>query len=572
MGKDSWVSKGPISDYARLLAISAFVGLFVGLAIVALSTLYSALWGLTLVTTRAYSYSIILIPAVGFTLAYLIIRKVAVTKTTGCGTHELLEVYHYEGGVLPEKDTIVKPLASTITIGLGGSAGLEGPSLLLGGGIASAIGRRLNLRPEQQKISLLCGAAAGLSAIFKAPLTGILFALEIPYQRDLAKEAFVSATLASLLAYFTAINLVGSETLFPLIPTLIIPSPLMILHAFAVGLAAVACGAVFVNSFTALDKLKSRFKVQALAYPLVGGLVIGVIGFCAPQVLGVGYDTISEMVTGKFYGASLIFLVALVLLKLFVTSVTLNSGGSGGLFIPSIYVGAVLGAIYAKAVIQSPSEIIVMAAMAAVLAATNKTLLTSVVFVAETTGPSLIIPTLIAAATSYFASGSLSFYRDVQPLGKPIEEEEAVRVLLHQISRQRGFKKLVSTKVSEVMTPHAVALVDTMSIGEAMGIIKDHSYRVYPIVSQAGTLVGYTTVEDLLMIPEEKRHLTVSHMPMRTPLGITKEDDLLRVASRMLERNVDHAYVVSDLQEMKLVGVLADIDILRKLVERLKKQ
>lgn len=213
-----------------------------------------------------------------------------------------------------------------------------------------------------------------------------------------------------------------------------------------------------------------------------------------------------------------------------------------------------------------------MAAMAAVLAVTNKTLLTSVVFVAETTGPSSIIPTLIAAATSYFASGSLSFYRDAQPSGKPVEEEEAVRVLLHQISRHKGLKKLASVKVSEVMTPHAVALVDTMSIGEAMGIIKDHSYRVYPIVSQDGTLVGYTTVEDLLMIPEEKRHLTVSHMPMRTPLGITKEDDLLRVASRMLERNVDHAYVVSDLQEMKLVDVLADIDILRKLVERLKKQ
>ena len=197
---------GTIRSYFAFLGISAIIDIFIGLAIVAFSDFYSAIWALTTKAIQTYWYLVIILPAVGFTLSSLLVKFLAKTKTTGSGAHGFLEMYHYGGGILSEKDTVSKSLASGFTIGFGGSAGLEGPSLIIGGGIASAICRRIHLDPKDLKIYLLSGAAAGISAIFKAPLTGILFALEIPYKRDLAKEAFIPATVSSLLAYFISIN------------------------------------------------------------------------------------------------------------------------------------------------------------------------------------------------------------------------------------------------------------------------------------------------------------------------------------------------------------------------------
>jgi CIC family chloride channel protein len=564
-----YAAKGLISSYTRLVVLSASIGLLVGLSVVAFFSLYREIWTLAVTAVGEHRYAVIFMPPLGLALAYLTVRGIAKTKTTGCGTHQILEAYHYEGGVISPRDTAAKTLASALTISFGGSAGLEGPSLLLGGGIASAIGRRLNLRPGELKVYLLSGSAAGLAAIFKAPLTGILFALEIPYQRDIAQEAFIPATVSSLTAYFTLVNILGVETLFPSMPVLAVPSISVILHAFAVGLTATFCGVAFVKVFDAFNNLRLRIRLNALTYPLIGGLSVGLVGLYVPEALGVGYDTIQRMATGKLHASPLVFLVALLFLKMLATSATLSSGGSGGLFIPSIYVGAVLGGAYAKAALQAPSEVIVVAAMAAMIAATSKTLLTSVAFVAETTGPSSVIPALVAAATSYFTSGRHSFYRRTQPLEKPVEEEEELRVLYHLIEKKRSSEKLGRTKVSEIMTSNPVALNDDMRMDEALDVVKRHGYRAYPVVTRGQVLIGYATVEDLLTIPEDRRSLSVSHTVMRRPLSVTKEDTLLTVVNLMLERRIDHAYVVSDPQTMRLVGVLAGTDLVRKLLERL---
>lgn len=153
------------------------MGLFVGLSVIAFLSLYGSIWCFTLASIGTYSYVVIIMPMVGLGTAYLAVRCLAGVKTTSCGTHHFLELYHYEDDIISEIDTAGKTLASVLTIGLGGSAGLEDPSLLLGGGIASPLCQRLNIRREQLKLNLLAGAAAGVSAVFKAPLTGILYVL-----------------------------------------------------------------------------------------------------------------------------------------------------------------------------------------------------------------------------------------------------------------------------------------------------------------------------------------------------------------------------------------------------------
>lgn len=544
------------------VALSLVIGPSVGLMIILFFSLYTIFNKLSTLAFSLSNYTILFLPALGLVLSYLIVKKLA-GGNAGCGTHKLLEAYHYEGGTLYLKDVSVKAIASALTIGFGGSAGLEGPSLLLGGGVASALGKRLNLSQKDIKVCLLSGSAAGLSAIFKAPLTGILFALEIPYQRDLAKEALIPATISSILAYLTTVQVLGYETLFPLTPRISFPTPIMLAHSLVIGILAAALGILFTFFFRRLNLLS---KYNLLYLSILGGVILGFTGLFMPQVLGVGYETIRSIISDNTCSITIYFLIALIFLKIFATSITLNCGGSGGLFIPSIFVGALLGSLYSKIVFNNLNIEIVMAAMAASIAASNKTPLAGVAFVAETSGPSSIIPTLIAAVLSYFTSGKFSFYQEVQPMKEPVEEEKALGLLYHLIKEERILDRLEMIKIKEIMTSEPVSLTENLSIRDAMEICKKHEYRVYPVVTKDGLLLGHVTIEDLIAFPEAKWGLKVEHVLIKSPVILTEDDSLKSLVSKMVEEGIDHMYIVSDKETAKLVGVVAGIDLLRKLM------
>jgi CIC family chloride channel protein len=277
------------------------------------------------------------------------------------------------------KDTISKTLASIITISFGGSAGLEGPSLLLGGGISSFITRKLGLNQKDVKKLFLCGAAAGFSAIFKAPLTGILLALEIPYKRDIETMVFVPASIASITAYFVSIVTFGTETIFPS-PMLLSIHTSILIHAIILGVLATLIALIFIKVFEGINIAIERLthKIPMLYITILGGLILGIIGLFYPEVIGLGYETICKMTTTELGNMSLIMLIALLVFKIVATSITLNFGGSGGLFIPTLYIGGVLGLIYAQVLNIEPLTSCVMLAMAAMLAAANKTFLTTI--------------------------------------------------------------------------------------------------------------------------------------------------------------------------------------------------
>ncbi|MGC8936994.1 MAG: chloride channel protein, partial [Candidatus Methanomethylicaceae archaeon] len=532
----------------------------VGLATVAVYLLHNLLWSIRNLFVSQWEYSAILFAVAGLLGAYLILRVLTGRAEGGCGTHKLLEAYHYSGGVLSERNTLGSTLASVTTIGLGGSAGLEGPSLLLGGGIASSIGRRLGLEPLNMRIYLLSGAAAGLSAIFKAPLTGILFALEIPYQRDLAKDAFIPATFSSLIAYFVSVGLLGPQHIFPYVPEPLVSSPTALLHGFLLGILAALTGRFFVFTYRWLGE---KVPYPRIYGPIIGGAVIGAIGLFAPQVMGLGYGAIDAVLSGEFDIAVPVYILAILILKIVATSVTLRMGGTGGVFIPSIFVGAFLGLLYSKILYGTTDVSLVMAAMAAVMAATNKTLLAGVAFVAETVGPSSLIVSLVSATTSYFASGRSTFFKEVQPVKEPGKKEKSVSELYHIMNGKVGV--LDSIKVSDVMTKDPVVLSENGSVLEYLRMVREHGHRVYPVVDSNGHIMGYVALEDLLVIPEDKWGLRIDQTLMRVPLLIRKDESLRRLVSKMIEVGADHAFVVED--DGKLVGVVATTDILRRLLE-----
>jgi CIC family chloride channel protein len=403
-------------EFAEDLLLPIMLGLVIGLAVFLLDNVYRAVNYASLLLVGWNPLLLLASTFIALLGGYLIVRLLAENKKCGCGAELVIESYHSRSGFLGLRDTMSKTIASAVTIGFGGSAGLEGPSLLLGGGISSFITRKLGLSRKDVKKLFLCGAAAGFSAIFRAPLTGILLALEIPYKRDVETEVFVPASIASVTAYLVSAMTFGMETIFPS-PTS--PTPILsihasiLAHAVALGVLAALVALTFVKALEGVNAIVGRLA-RSLPMPciaILGGLLLGVIGLFYPKTLGLGYDTIREMTTTRLGETSSMMLIALLVFKIIATSVTLNFGGSGGLFIPALYVGGTLGLIYAQALKVEPPASCVVLAMAAVLAAANKTLLTSIALVAETIGPSFIVPTVVSAAVSYFLTGSASFYK-----------------------------------------------------------------------------------------------------------------------------------------------------------------
>ena len=560
----------PIPELAKNMAIPLVVGGLVGLAIVGLYKLYEALKWLSQALASLNPLLLIASTTLALLLGYLTIKILAETKSWGCGTELMIEAYHYRGGLLSWKDTLSKTLASAFTIGFGGSAGLEGPSLLLGGGLTSLLTQKLNLKPEDVKRLFLCGAAAGFSAIFKAPLTGILLALEIPYRRDLETGVFVPAALASVSAYFVSFALLGGEALFPTGLKLVIPSPLHLLHSTLLGILASILAVAFIASMEKGGLLFQRLSSKLPVLPLVflGGILLGLIGLYYPQTLGLGYETIREMASGQLYEAAFLALLGILIFKLATTTLTIRFGGSGGLFIPSLYLGGLLGLLYAKAFNLQPASIYVMVAMAAMLAAANKTLMTSVAFVAETIGPSTVILTLVSASVSYFLSGNRSLYLNQLPT-KPVEEEEALTELRHLLGSLRE-SKLREITAEEFMTVNPVSLSEEMSISEVLDFIKSYGFRVYPVVDREGRLVGVLRVEDIFLMPPNKWHLPLGSLLVRKPLIALRHHSLLKILERMLREGEDHVYVVDNPKDRRLLGVIAAIDLLRKATDLLR--
>jgi CIC family chloride channel protein len=563
-----------MNDYVKVVSIIIPMGFATGLFIVGMYHIYEQY---SLQVTKLFESSFPLsamIPIVGITAASILVGKISYGTDSSGGSHRLLEAYYYEGGRMTLRDALIEPVAAAVTIGSGGSAGFEGPGLLLGGGIGSIMAQMFGLSSDEMRVLLISGAAAGMSAVFKAPLTGIMFALEIPYKRDLLRKAFIPATISSITAYITAIGFLGTETLFPVIPENTINAT-NILHALAIGLLSALVGSLFVKTHERLHSVSRRFYRYKGFYPIVAGTIIGVTGFYFPQVIGLGYETLKSMVHGDINSPGL--LLSLILLKIVLTCVTLNFGGSGGVFIPTLFVGAAVGSLYNAAVPNTFGSCLIVASMAASISAANKTLLTSVAFVAETTGPSTIITTLIAAATSYFVSGGVSFYEDLQRQEELQEDQKAVNVLLHLFEKDRARgRRIDEIKASDFVLGGSNFLMDSTSVEEALRNASHSGNTEFPVVRN-GRLVGSITLEELIesSVKERKKTLgqgTVGQLKLNKPSHIAMNGTLKEVVSLLVDGRQDNIYVVDDIENMGFMGVISEDDVKSKLLEIIELQ
>lgn len=347
-------------------------------------------------------------------------------------TEEVIRSYHKHEGRMDLRPFVPKIAAAIATVGFGGSAALEGPSIYGGGAVGSWLWKRLQrfrLTERDRRVLLICGAAAGMSAVFRAPLTGIVFALEMPYRDDMVHEALAPSLIASVVAFATMGSILGTSPLFGFVGSGTYTAKDLAWCAvlgLLIGLFAMA----FVITFRKARSFCVRWNVPHWSKLGLGGLLTGICGLVFLQIypgrlapLGPNYEAVG-MVLNQAHGT--VELLVFSFFKLAATLFTLGAGGVSAMFVPLFLTGGCLGTAFGQSVVHSPAiGLYAAVGMASFLSAGYKTPLAAVVFVAEATGGhAYLVPALIGAAVAYVVSGDASASADQQ-----LNETEAARAM-----------------------------------------------------------------------------------------------------------------------------------------------
>lgn len=406
-------------DLRKWLMIAPLIGVITGLVITAIAiVLLHRLWPPVLAYYLRHHWAIVPGLLIGCAAAGLIMQFLTPDPDEH-STEEIIRSYHEHQGDVNMRPFLPKLLAAIATVGSGGSAALEGPSIYSGGAIGSWLWQRLRsvrqlrLDARDRRIMLICGAAAGMSAVFRAPLTGIVFSLEMPYKDDLAHEALLPSLIASVVSFMTLSSFLGSASLFDFASA---PSFTRrdLFWCALLGVLIGLIGMAFATTFRRARSFCIRSRAPHWLKLSIGGLLTAACGLAflhsyngSLVPIGANYEAVGLILNQPH---SSIELVYFAVLKLAATIFTLGAGGVSAMFVPLFLSGGALGVAFAQSVVHSSSLALYAAVgMACFISAGYKTPLAAVVFVAEATGGhAFIIPSLIGAAIAYAVSGDAS--------------------------------------------------------------------------------------------------------------------------------------------------------------------
>jgi chloride channel protein, CIC family len=477
----------------------------------------------------------------------------------GSGTEEVIRAYHEEDGKIDTSSWSFpkKMLAAVMTIGFGGSTGQEGPSVYAGGVIGSWVWSKLGSRKltlDDRRILVLAGAAAGIGAVFKAPLTGIIFALEVPFKDDLAHDALIPSLVSSVVSYLTLIAIDGSAPLFRF-PGIVSVSMTDIggsaVLGVVCGLAALLFIFVYRNTPLLLDRISSKFYVKAL----LGAIVVASIGIVSvmtlhrPYPLGISYDLVSLALSPTTLLSALLMLFVM---KLLATSFTLGSTGDGGVFVPQIVMGAALGGVFGHMFYPASVDLFVAVGMASFLAAGFKTPLAAVAFVAETTaGPGYLIPSLIAAAISYSVSGEAS-----------VSENQKLR-------DEVNISEVKDLTADQVMTRNIIAVPAEISVLDFVEeYLFKYQHKRFPVVDKNG-LIGTISMDEVKSTEREKWFQVLVKDACKTDYRYAYPDDRLqKILDLMYTSNMGRIPIVERTDPRRIVGIVSKTDIINAVEKR----
>ena len=511
-----------------------------------------------------HTWILVAIPAVGG-LAAGLITYLCAPEAVGEGTDAVIDSYHQRNGAIRSRIPIVKTIASALTIGTGGSAGREGPITQIGAGFGSYLANRLKLDDNGRRMMLLCGAAGGLGSIFRSPFGGALFAISVLYKKDSEFESLVPAFISSIIAYSVFCSVFGWGSLFTT-PEYTFTHPVDLIFDAVLGLLCGLAGIIHIRIFHGMRDLFKKFEIRNYIKPMIGGLLLGLLvlsmqytcGF-GYELFGGGYGSIQAAINGNL---ALNVLILLAIAKILATSLTLGSGGSGGVFAPSLAIGATLGGAFGILAhdlfpgiigdLQSTSFVLV--GMAALLSGVAHVPIAAIVMVSELTGNYNLLPPLMFASTlAYLVTSDWTIYEKQVParVDSPAHREE----LTIDILENAYVRDAMSVDVMPVHPPNSVQTV--------MNLIYKYGHIGYPVIED-DRLVGIVTFKDAERIPPEDREETFVNQIMTTSLIVTYPDETLEAALRkLILNNIGRLPVVDRDDPSKILGILTKSDIIR---------
>lgn len=575
-----FIRRYQLSGTNVLIALSIVVGLATGLGAVGFTYLIEYanqfFFGLTddflteTIGERGFKFWLPLIPMLGGLLVGPIVFKFA-SEAKGHGVPEVMNSVARLGGIIRPRVAAAKTIASAICIGSGGSAGREGPIVQIGSAIGSTIGQMFRMSGDRVKILVGCGAAAGISAVFNAPIAGVIFSLEI-ILGDFAIKTFSPVILASVVASIVSRSFFGNHPAFD-VPHYSLVSWMEIPLYMGMGVVLGAYGVGFTRVLDWIEDLFEKLKINNVLKPALGGLLLGGIALFYPQVLADGYETIKLTLYGQI-GVTL--LLVLIVLKLLATSMTLGSGSSGGIFAPSLFMGAVAGGAFGYLVnwmfpeVTATPGAYALVGMAGMVAATTHAPITALLIIFEMTSDyRIILPLMVTVVFSALVAGKL-FEHSIYTVklfkrGIDIRGGKDVNVLRsHQVREimDKNFETIdVSTPLASIF--HKIEITK-----ESYFIVTDGKKHLKGVISfqDIRSILSQHTLDYLIIAKDLIREDTVT----------LNFDDTLEQAYKTFNlKDLELIPVLNEYDENKVIGVLRKDQMMnyynRQLIETLRR-
>jgi H+/Cl- antiporter ClcA len=560
--------------------LSAAIGLVAGLVAYALYKLIGLFtnlaffhrWSTSFVSVGSHHLGawVILVPVIGG-LIVGVMAKYGTPKIKGHGIPEAMEAVLVNRSRIAPRVALLKPISAAIAIGTGGPFGAEGPIIQTGGALGSLVGQVLHTTAVERKVLLACGAAAGMSATFNTPIAGVILAIEL-LLFEFKSRSFIPLVIASTLATAVHMQLLGPGPMFQVaamdfgIPKAL---PFYLVMGPVCGLAAVALSKALYWVEDTFEKL----PVDELWWPAIGALALGIIGFFAPRVFGVGYDTIGDILNGNLaWKVLLIVMVA----KFAALVISLGSGTSGGLLAPTFMWSAAMGGLFAMignrlfpSAHLSPGAF-ALVAMGAVFGAASRATFSFIIFAFEITRDyNSVLPLMLVAV---IADGIAMLFMPTSS----IMTEKLVRRGL-RVHQDYEADVLTQATVAETMDPNAAVIPLGTKVGELAARIARHDpdvmrHQALLIVDGAGRLAGIITRGDIVRALDQDSSGTMTVQEAgSTKLIVTYPNELVsEAAAKMLHADIGRLPVVERSDERKVVGYLGRAAILSARMRRLQ--
>ncbi|MCP3901709.1 MAG: chloride channel protein, partial [Desulfobacteraceae bacterium] len=490
-------------------------------------------------------------------------------EAEGHGTDAAIEAYHFKGGFIRNRIPFIKTIASAVTLTTGGSGGREGPIAQIGAGFGSFLATKLKLSDRERRIMMAAGIGAGVGSIFRAPLAGALFAAEVLYRDpEFESEVIIPAGISSVVAYCLFCLVFGWGSLFSS-PNLVFQNPIELGPYLVLAVVLVIFSVFYIKAFYGVTEIFHNLQIPNHIKPAIGGLLTGTIGYFLPYTLAFGYGMIQKAI---FNEVTITMLLFLAIGKIVTTSFSIGSGGSGGVFGPSVVIGGALGGVVGKlfyklspALVAHPGSFVIVG-MAGFFTAVSNTPISTIIFVSEMTNSyHLLLPSLLVCSICYLISQKWTIYKKQvkNKAGSPAHAGEFMMDILQTMQ----IKNLMHRVKKVECVPH------TMTFSEFKKFFSSTKQHYFPVVNKENNFIGIfssTDIREVIFTAHLEDLIVMNDIMTSNVITITPNDHLDTALLKLTEKNIDALPVVQEDDDKFLIGLIARRDVIAHYNEYIK--